>query len=121
VHALQALSRRDNSLGTITFDFKGRTTAVVLMKKPLSFLLQMSPLQRCLMISKPLGLIRTGIYAQHNGTTVDPTDLATDPIVKFLDTKVSICLTSLTNCNCKHIVKALELFLATVLLLVKLQ
>jgi len=56
------------------------------------------------MISKPLGLIRTGIYGdtQHNGTTVDPTDLATDPNCK-ISTKVSICLTNdqLLN-NCKH-------------------
>jgi len=88
--------RRDNSLGTITFDFKGRTTAGGSNEETIVFSPTNVTASERSMISKPLGLIRTGIYSdtQHNGTTVDPTDLATDPNCKILDTKVSICLTS---------------------------
>jgi Tfp pilus assembly protein FimT len=75
--------RRDATLGTITFNFKGQTTtggsdtqAIVI-----SLANDTSIQERCLMISNPLGMIKTGIYndSQRNRTTVAPTNPNTDP------------------------------------------
>lgn len=79
--------RRNNSFGTITFDFKGRITAGGSNEEAIVFSPKnVTASERCLMISKPLGLIRTGIYSDtlHNRTTVAPNDLATDPNCKII-------------------------------------
>lgn len=78
--------RRGDSLGAITFDFKGRTTVGGSDEQAIVFSsTNDTSSERCLMISKPLGLIRTGIYSdsQHNRTTVDRDDVATDPNCKI--------------------------------------
>ncbi len=83
--ALTGISiRRDaTSLGTITFDFKGRTTISSSDTQAIVFSLtnETSSQERCLMISSPLGMIRTGIYSDslHNRTSVDPNNSITDP------------------------------------------
>lgn len=77
--------RRDNSLETITFDFKGRTTAGASDKAIVLSLINDTSSERCLMISKPLGLIRTGTYIDslHTRFSVDPNNLSTDPNCKI--------------------------------------
>ena len=82
---LTGISIRHNgtTMGTITFNFKGQTTtggsdtqAIVI-----SLANDTSTQERCLMISDPLGMIKTGIYSdsQRNRSTVNPTNFNTDP------------------------------------------
>jgi len=68
-----SIRRDDTSLGTITFDFKGRATAGGSDTQAIVLSVANDPStpERCLMISKPLGLVRTGTY---NGTGVIATN-----------------------------------------------
>lgn len=79
--------RRGTDLGTIKFNFKGRTITGGSDEQAIvfSFTNDTSAQERCLMISKPLGVIRIGVYndSQHNRTTVDKNDSSTDPNCKI--------------------------------------
>jgi len=76
--------RRDaTSLGIISFDFKGRTTkggsdnqAIIV-----SLANDTSTQEKCLIISNPLGIIRSGDYSDslRNRTTIDSNNPNTDP------------------------------------------
>ncbi|CAA9553726.1 hypothetical protein AVDCRST_MAG81-48 [uncultured Synechococcales cyanobacterium] len=78
-----SIRRDDTSLGTITFDFKGRTTTGGSDFQAIVFSVanDTSTPERCLMISNPLGVVRTGLYNDSSGsaTTVDPNNSSTTP------------------------------------------
>ncbi|MBW4641191.1 MAG: prepilin-type N-terminal cleavage/methylation domain-containing protein [Gloeocapsa sp. UFS-A4-WI-NPMV-4B04] len=75
--------RRDTTMGIITFNFKGETTTSGSDTKAIvvSLANDTGSLERCLIISTPLGLIKTGVYSdtQRNRNTIDPNDSSTDP------------------------------------------